>query len=69
MSARLKEARLAHHPPYTLQLLSAALEEQEGLEISWGTLGKIEAGIRGCYDYEVKAFATVLGVTSDWLLS
>jgi hypothetical protein len=46
-----------------------ALEEQQGLEISWGTLGKIEAGVRGCYDYEVKAFASVLGVSTDWLLS
>jgi len=31
-------------------------------------ISKIETGIRGIYDYELKAFSKVLGVTSDWLL-
>lgn len=68
ISARLKLARRQHDPPWTLEQLSAAVEEREGLEISLGTIGKIEAGVRGVYDYEVAAFANVLGISADWLL-
>ena len=65
---RLKVARHRHEPPWTMQDLSTAVEEVTGLEVSGGTLGKIEAGIRSAYDWEVAAFARTLGVSTDWLL-
>ena len=68
ISARLKLARAQHDPAWTLEQLSLAVEEHEGLEISLATIGKIEAGVRGVYDYEVAALANVLGVSADWLL-
>ena len=51
-----------------MQDLSTAVEEATGLEVSGGTLGKIEAGIRSAYNWEVTAFARALGVSTDWLL-
>ncbi|MGY2894700.1 helix-turn-helix domain-containing protein [Deinococcus sp. UYEF24] len=65
---RLKTARHRHDPPWTMQDLSQAVEEQSRLEVSGGTIGKIEAGIRSAYDWEVAAFAKALGISSDWLL-
>lgn len=52
-----------------MQQLSDAVEEETGLEITVATIGKIESGVRGAYDWEVAAFARALGVSSDWLLS
>ena len=51
-----------------MQDLSGAIEEVTGLDISASTIGKIEAGIRGTYDWEVAAFARALGVSGDALL-
>jgi hypothetical protein len=65
---RLALARRAKTPPWTQEQLSLALEEQEELSISLGTIGKIEAGIRGVYDFEVAAFARVLEIDTNWLL-
>jgi len=65
---RLKMARHRHDPPWTMQDLSYAVEEATNLDITGSTIGKIEAGIRSAYDWEVAAFARALGVSSDWLL-
>lgn len=65
---RLAAARRTQTPPWTQERLALALEEGEGLNISLGTIGKIEAGIRSVYDFEVAAFARVLGVDANWLL-
>lgn len=65
---RLKMARHRHDPPWTMQDLSYAVEEATDLEITGSTIGKIEAGIRSAYDWEVAAFARALGISSDWLL-
>lgn len=51
-----------------MEQLSSAVEAATPYEISLGTLGKIEAGIRAVYDYEVAALAQTLGVDTDWLL-
>ena len=53
---------------FSMQDLSTAVEEATGLEVSGGTLGKIEAGIRSAYNWEGTAFARALGVSTDWLL-
>ena len=65
---RLKMARHRHDPPWTMQDLSYAVEEVTNLEITGSTIGKIEAGIRSAYDWEVAAFARALGISADWLL-
>ncbi|GAA5513104.1 hypothetical protein Dcar01_01830 [Deinococcus carri] len=65
---RLYLARHRHTPPWTMQQLSDAVEEVTGLEVTVATIGKIEAGVRGAYDWEVAAFARALGVSTDWLL-
>ena len=65
---RLKMARHRHAPPWTMQDLSYAVEEVTGLEVTGSTIGKIEAGIRSAYDWEVAAFARALGISADWLL-
>ena len=54
-------ARHRHDPPWTMQDLSYAVEEDTDLEITGSTIGKIEAGIRSAYDWEVAAFARALG--------
>lgn len=61
---RLKRARYHYETPWTMQDLSTAVEEVTGLDI----IGKIEAGIRSAYDWEVAAFARALGLSTDWLL-
>lgn len=66
---RLHLARHRHTPPWTMQQLSDAVEEVVGLEITVATIGKIESGVRGAYDWEIAAFARALGISSDWLLS
>lgn len=68
VGARLKMARHRHDPPWTMQDLSYAIEEATELEVTGSTIGKIEAGIRSAYDWEVAAFARALGVSSDWML-
>jgi len=51
-----------------MQDLSQAIENVTQLEISGSTIGKIEAGIRSAYDWEVAACAKALGISADWLL-
>lgn len=66
---RLREARLSHDPPWTIEELSHALAQVTNLELSPATISKIERGKRGAYDYEVVAFCKALAVTPHWLLS
>ena len=68
VSQRITLARQKHTPAWTMEALSQALEERTGLVLSTGTIGKIEAGIRGVFDYEVVAFAQTLEVDANWLL-
>ena len=68
VSQRITLARQKHKPAWTMEALSQALEERTGLVLSTGTIGKIEAGIRGVFDYEVVAFAQTLEVDANWLL-
>jgi hypothetical protein len=68
ISQRLKAARKQHDPPLTMEALAQRIEELEGIGITLGMITKIEAGLRGVYDYEVAAFARVLEVDANWLL-
>jgi hypothetical protein len=68
IAERLKLARKQHSPPITMERLAVMIQEREQVEITLSMLTKIEAGIRGVYDYEVAAFARVLEVDANWLL-
>lgn len=65
---RLRQARLARDPQWTLEDVSQALATSAELELAPGTISKIENGARSVYDYEVTAFALTLGVSANWLL-
>jgi len=65
---QLRAIRLAQTPPLSLEELSDLLEQQVALELSAGTLSKIERGFRSVYDFEVIAFCQVLKVTPSKLL-
>nr|WP_237724965.1 helix-turn-helix transcriptional regulator [Deinococcus alpinitundrae] len=65
---RLRTARLAQTPPWSLEELSALLEQQSGLELSAATLSKIERGLRSVYDFEVIAFCRLLKIDPSVLL-
>jgi len=67
IGARVQVARLRAKPPMTQAQLSEALVKH-GVSIDRAGISKIEIGDRLVYDFEVKALATVLGVTLDWLL-
>lgn len=64
---RVREARLTHKPSLTQDQLSGKLAAV-GVSIDRAGVSKIEIGVRSVLDYEVKAFAKVLGVTAGWLL-
>lgn len=64
---RVREARLAHKPPITQDQLSGKLAAI-GVSIDRAGISKIEIGLRSVLDFEVKAFARVLGVGAGWLL-
>jgi hypothetical protein len=67
VGARVKEGRLRRKPPLTQDELSGQLAKL-GVAIDRAGISKIEIGVRCVLDYEVKALAKVLGVTSGWLL-
>ncbi len=67
VGARVKEARLRRKPPLTQDELSGQLAKL-GVAIDRAGISKIEIGARCVLDYEVKAFAKALGVSSEWLL-
>lgn len=64
---RVREARLAHKPKLTQDQLSGKLAAIS-VSIDRAGVSKVEIGARSVLDYEVKAFAKVLGVTAAWLL-
>jgi hypothetical protein len=64
---RVKKARLSRKPPLTQDELSGQLAKH-GVAIDRAGISKIEIGARCVLDFEVKALAKVLGVTSGWLL-
>ena len=67
VGARVKEARLRRKPPLTQDELSGQLAKL-GVAIDRAGISKTEIGARCVLDYEVKALAKALGVTSEWLL-
>ena len=69
VAEQLRKARRRQKPLLTVEQLSDAVQALGGIELTASTIYKIEAGIRGVYDYEVRALAEALGVTTDWLLS
>ncbi len=66
IGARVQAARLRMKPPMTQAQLADKLSEQ-GVTIDRAGISKIEIGARSVYDFEIKAFSKVLGVTLDWL--
>ncbi|MGL5666548.1 MAG: helix-turn-helix domain-containing protein [Shewanella sp.] len=48
--------------------LAAALNVDHGIKIEQSDISEIERRIRGVKDFELKAFASVFGVSADWLL-
>ena len=64
---RVQEARLKHKPPLTQDQLSAKLAAL-GVTIDRAGISKIESGSRRVYDFELKALAKVLRVSSTALL-
>lgn len=67
VGVRVKEARLRRKPPLTQDELSGQLAKL-GVSIDRAGISKIEIGARCVLDYEVKALAKALGVSSEWLL-
>ncbi len=62
---RIKEARA------TLGLSQDQLSgrlAKVGITIDRAGISKIETGFRGIYDFELKALAKVLNVSTDWLM-
>ncbi len=54
---------------WTMEQLSNHIEKKTGLDLSIATIDKIEKGKRSVYDYEVVAFALVLGRSLEELLA
>ena len=55
----------------SMRLSQAALVakvQTEGVVLEQDAISRIESGGRMVQDYELRALAAVLGVTSDWLL-
>lgn len=67
IGARVQAARSRTKPRMTQAQLAEALAEH-GVSIDRAGVSKIEIGQRSVYDFEVKAFSKVLGVTLEWLL-
>ena len=49
-------------------LCSVSLELDHNIKLDGSTVGKIERGERGIYDYELLAFSGILDVSVGWLL-
>jgi transcriptional regulator with XRE-family HTH domain len=62
---RIKEART--ESGLSQDQLSGRLAKV-GVAIDRAGISKIETGIRGIYDFELKALAKILKVSTDWLL-
>lgn len=48
--------------------LAAAIHVDHGVKLEQSDISEIERRVRGVKDYELKAFASVFGVSADWLL-
>jgi hypothetical protein len=64
---RVREARLNQKPPLTQDQLSGKLAAV-GVALDRAAISKIEIGMCCVLDFEVKALAKVLRVSSAWLL-
>lgn len=62
---RVRERRL--HLRLSQSALAAKLQT-EGVVIEQDAISRIEMGARMVQDYELRALASVLGVTADWLI-
>lgn len=62
---RVRQARTARR--YSQSILAAKVQT-EGVTLEQDAISRIENGSRMVQDYELRALANVLGVTSDWLL-
>lgn len=62
---RVRERRI--HLRLSQTALAAKLQT-EGVIIEQDAISRIELGTRMVQDYELRAFASVLGVSSDWLI-
>lgn len=64
---RIAEARNAAKPPITQEDLSARLA-LAGVQMDRAAVAKVENDLRRVLDFELRAFAIVLGVEVSWLL-
>lgn len=64
---RIAEARRGCKPPLTQDALSGRLA-RIGIQLDRAAIAKIETNCRHVFDYELRAFADVLGVGVSWLL-
>ena len=62
---RIKEVRL--QLGLSQDQLSGRLARHR-ITIDRAGISKIETGIRGVYDFELKAFSTILKISADWLI-
>ena len=62
---RVRERRL--HLRLSQSVLAAKLQT-EGIIIERDAITRIEMGARMVQDYELRALASALGVTADWLI-
>ena len=67
IAQRLRQARRSFVPPLTQDQLSGKLA-LEGVLLDRVAITKIETGLRCVFDFEVRAFASVLKVDASWLL-
>ena len=47
---------------------AAALDVDYNIKLDQSDISEIERGTRGVRDYELKAFAEILGVSVEWLI-
>jgi len=64
---RVAEARQSCKPVLTQDALSGRLA-RVGIQLDRAAIAKIENNHRHVFDYELKAFADVLGANVSWLL-
>jgi hypothetical protein len=64
---RIREARMAIIPRLTQDQLAGKLAT-EGIQLDRVAITKIETGVRGIFDYELRGIARVLKVDAGWLL-
>lgn len=64
---RVAQGRALCKPPLTQDALSGRLARR-GVHLDRAAIAKIENNHRYVVDFEVKALASVLGVSVDWLL-